>query len=98
MMKKIILACAGGFSTSMLMSKMRDAALEAGHEVNILAIPENDIHEHTDSDIILLGPQISHLLEDIQKEVNIPVEVINSLDYGMMNGSKVFEEAWNKIK
>ena len=37
-MIKIILACAGGFSTSLLVSKMQAAALKKGLDVEIEAI------------------------------------------------------------
>ncbi|MDH6364326.1 PTS system cellobiose-specific IIB component [Enterococcus sp. PF1-24] len=96
-MKKILLACAGGFSTSMLVNKMKEAATEKDYQVAINAVAETDIEEHLDANIILLGPQIAHRLEDIRNEVNIPVEVIDSLDYGMMNGAKVLDLAWEKI-
>jgi PTS system cellobiose-specific IIB component len=33
------------------------------------------------------------MLSDFQKRVDIPVEVINMQDYGMMNGEKVLKEA-----
>ncbi|MGM0110219.1 PTS sugar transporter subunit IIB [Enterococcus sp. DIV0187] len=96
-MKKILLACAGGFSTSMLVAKMKEAAIQKNYSVAIDAVAETDIEEHLDATIILLGPQIAHRLEDIRSEVTIPVEVIDSLDYGMMNGEKVLEMAWDKI-
>ena len=96
-MKKILLACAGGFSTSMLVAKMKEAAVAKNYEVVIDAVAETDIEEHLDAQIILLGPQIGHRLEDIRNEVNVPVEVIDSLDYGTMNGEKVLELALEKI-
>lgn len=96
-MKKILLACAGGFSTSMLVAKMKEAAAAKNYDVMIDAVAETDIEEHLDSNIILLGPQIAHRVDDIRNEVDVPVEVIDSIDYGMMNGSKVLETAWSKI-
>lgn len=96
-MKKILLACAGGFSTSMLVAKMKEAAEQQSYEVEIDAVAETDIEEHLDAQIILLGPQIAHRLEDIRGEVDVPVEVIDSLDYGTMNGGKVLDLAWGKI-
>lgn len=39
----IMLACAGGFSTSMLVERMKDAAKERGMEVNIDATAEGKV-------------------------------------------------------
>ena len=72
-MKKILLACAGGFSTSMLVAKMKEAAKEKGEEIWIDAVGDSDIEEHLDSDIILLGPQIAHRLEDLRENLSMPV-------------------------
>lgn len=96
-MKKILLACAGGFSTSMLVAKMKEAAQKLDCDVSIDAVAESDIEDHLDVQIILLGPQIGHRLEDIQAEVNVPVAVIDSIDYGTMNGEKVLTDALQKI-
>lgn len=43
-----------------------------------------------DADVILLGPQVGYRLEKV-KEIcpNTKVEVIDMMDYGMMNGEKV---------
>lgn len=97
-MKKILLACAGGFSTSMLVTKMKAAAEAKGAEFWINAVGDSDIEEHLDSDIILLGPQIAHRLEDLRENLSIPVFVIDSLDYGTMNGAAVLNFALKEIK
>ena len=43
-----------------------------------------------DGDVILLGPRVGYRLEKV-KEIcpNTKVEVIDMMDYGMMNGEKV---------
>lgn len=89
MIRKILLACAGGFSTSMLVQRMNEAASKKGLEVSILAVAEDNIPEHLDADIILLGPQIGHRLDDLQESMTMPVHVIEPFDYGTMNGENV---------
>ena len=96
-MKKILLACAGGFSTSMLVTAMLDAAKKKGIEVEIDAVAEADIENQMDVDILLLGPQIAHRLEELSEELSIPVLVIDSMDYGMMNGEKVLHDTLQKL-
>ncbi|MDF3002654.1 MAG: phosphotransferase system cellobiose-specific component [Bacillota bacterium] len=94
-MIRIILACAEGMSTSMLVIKMQEAAKKKGHEVEISAISEVQIKSKADEiDILLLGPQIRYLLGKMRTELGskIPViEVINMSDYGLMNGEKILD-------
>ena len=56
-MKKILLCCAAGMSTSMLVKKMQQAAEEHSLETMINAISISDIEEHLpEYDVVLLGP------------------------------------------
>lgn len=93
MSKKILLACAGGFSTSMLVTRMKEARGAEYEDYEILAVPEADIPNHLDSDILLLGPQIAYMLEDLTESFDFPVRCIDSYDYGTMNGVSVFNNA-----
>ncbi len=96
-MKNIILACMAGMSTSLLVSKMKKAAEEAGNDVHIEAMPFDALDAYEGPvDILLLGPQISYVLEEAKEKYEpkgIKVASINMMDYGMMNGKKVLEEA-----
>lgn len=96
-MLKIILACDAGMSTSIMVTKMRQAAVEKKIEVEIEAVPLKFLSEHLPGiDVVLLGPQMRYTLKKVQKELeaeNIPVDVINSVDYGMMRGDKVLDQA-----
>lgn len=91
-MRKIILACASGASTSMLVLKIREAAEKEGYEIVIHAIPVADIPEKAmDADIILLGPQVRFQVDKVSEMVDCPVEPIDSLMYGMMDGAGVLK-------
>lgn len=96
-MKRITLVCAAGMSTSLMVSKMNLAALNLGESVKIQAVPESDFGKYADeTDILLLGPQVSYTLDKMKAQYEpkgIKVAVINSLDYGTMNGEKVLKEA-----
>lgn len=96
-MIKIILACAAGMSTSLLVKKMQEEAERSNIEASIKAIPESTIEAHLDEcDVILLGPQVRFMLEDVRKIAepkNIPVEVVPMQFYGMMNGKATLEIA-----
>lgn len=96
-MKNIILVCAAGMSTSLLVNKMKSAAKEAGMEVHIQAMPASTFANYKEpTDVLLLGPQVSYLEKEMRatyEPKGIKVAVINMMDYGMMNGKKVLEDA-----
>lgn len=96
-MIKIVLFCNAGMSTSMLVSKMQQAAKKKGIDASINAFPEAQMSKSLDGvDVALLGPQIKFLFAKAQAvcgEKGIPVEVIAAVDYGMMNGEKVLDRA-----
>jgi PTS system cellobiose-specific IIB component len=95
MAKKILLVCAGGFSTSMLVVKMKEAAEKRGITVVIDACAENTIETNIPADVIMLGPQMGHAEDGIKAKVGseVPVTVIEMMDYGMMDGEKVLNVA-----
>ena len=98
--KTIMVACAAGMSTSMLVKRMQDAAKAEGKDYEIFAKSTSDIDAELASDhkpdVLLLGPQVGYLKNDVKKktdEAGIPMDVINMMDYGMMKGDKVLAAA-----
>lgn len=99
-MKKIMLVCNAGMSTSLLVQKMQTEAKNRGLDVEIEARPLNEAHDHlAEADVLLLGPQIGYTKGDFEKEVagRIKVEVINMLDYGRMNAAGIIDQALSLI-
>lgn len=101
-MKKILLVCAAGMSTSLLVRKMEQAAKEKNEEIIICATGQGEVKKNIrDTDILLLGPQVSYKEDSFIKEYGgvkgIPVKVINTVNYGMMDGKKVLEWALSLI-
>ncbi|GAA0115531.1 PTS sugar transporter subunit IIB [Clostridium senegalense] len=99
-MKKIMLVCCAGMSTSLLVEKMEKAAAKDNINVKIIAVGEIDLKNHMDVDVVLLGPQVRYLLNKIRKTMEpkgIPVDVIDSMMYGTMNGEKVLKKAMELI-
>lgn len=95
----IMLVCAAGMSTSMLVTKMQNAAKKKGLDAEIFAVAASEADKKLASqtiDVVLLGPQVRFMAKQFQEKLEplkIPVEVINMADYGMMNGAKVLEQA-----
>lgn len=95
----ILLACNAGLSTSMLVEKMRESALEQNLETEILAVSTNDIEDHVEEfDVVLLGPQVRFMKDQIQERISIPVDVIDGMDYGMLRGENVLKHGMELIK
>lgn len=100
-MKKILLVCSAGMSTSLLVSKMNNAAKEMGEEVFIEALPVSECSTRIDEvDIVLLGPQVRFQKPVVEKLANgrIPVEVIDMRLYGIMDGKSILKSTLTKIK
>ncbi|MFG5432809.1 PTS sugar transporter subunit IIB [Enterococcus faecalis] len=104
MSKKIMLACAAGMSTSLLVTKMQKAAEEKQFDTEIFAVPVSEAiqcAEEKNVDVVLLGPQVRYMLHQFKvdlKAKNIPVDVIPMTDYGMMDGAKVLSLAEKVMK
>lgn len=96
--KKVYLFCSAGMSTSMMAAKMQDAADAYNLPVTVGAYSTSDLDRivETDTpDCILLGPQARFLYRGIEDRFGdrIPVSVIDSRDYGTLNGERVLKKA-----
>lgn len=93
---RIMLACAAGMSTSILVRKMREAASKEGKDYEIWAVPVNDVENHEGKfDVLLLGPQVASSLDHFREFYKglIPVGVIPHKDYGLCKGDNVVKFA-----
>ncbi|MCW8330389.1 PTS sugar transporter subunit IIB [Photobacterium sp. SDRW27] len=96
-MKKILLCCSAGMSTSMLVKKMEQAAESRGMDCKIEAQPvsvfEDAIQEF---DVCLLGPQVRFQLDELRKtasQYGKQIDAISPMAYGMMKGEEVLDQA-----
>ncbi|MBS6503198.1 MULTISPECIES: PTS sugar transporter subunit IIB [Clostridium] len=99
MKKTIMLICAAGMSTSLMVTRMQKAAEEKGIEADIFAISASEADSYFTEkkvDVLLLGPQVRFMKSQFEEKVEplgIAIDVINMTYYGMMNGEKVLEQA-----
>ncbi|MFY4775181.1 PTS sugar transporter subunit IIB [Metabacillus sp. RGM 3146] len=95
---KILLCCAAGMSSSLLVSKMRKSAEELRIDCEIWAIPTDAVTQQIDqADVLLLGPHVRYLMMEFMElgeENNVPVGLIKAEDYGTFNGKKVLQQAF----
>ncbi|RBW67817.1 PTS sugar transporter subunit IIB [Bacillus taeanensis] len=93
----ILLCCAAGMSTSLLVTKMEKSAAEQGKEYKIWAVSGDTVGNHIDkADVLLLGPQVRYLLPQMKKlgeSKGVPVDIINPVHYGTCNGPEVLKTA-----
>lgn len=87
----ILLVCSAGMSTSMLVTRMLESANAKGMTIQIEAHPVAEVEMFgPEADAILLGPQVRFQLSNVKKLFpDKVVQVIDTRDYGMMNGEKV---------
>lgn len=89
-MRNIILFCAAGMSTSILVNKMKNAAKEMNYECDINAYAIADAPSYAqEADLILLGPQVRFRKAEIEKLCDVPVEIIDTRAYGIQDASSI---------
>ena len=91
---KILLVCAGGMSTGLLMKKMEKYWAEKGEPLEITACGVGEYKDIMKNyEMILVGPQVRFRLEEIKKTSGMPCAVIETVDYGMQNCPKLYKLA-----
>ena len=93
---RIMLACNAGMSTSLVVSKMQEAAKAEGKEYKIWAVEKGEIQEELGNFyVLLLGPQVRHILRRVTKLVGdqAAVDVIDGPAYGRCDGAAVLRQA-----
>ncbi|MFO8069647.1 MAG: PTS sugar transporter subunit IIB [Alkalibacterium sp.] len=102
--KNIMLVCAAGMSTSILVTNMQEVAKEKNIDAHIFAVSGSEVDEKLKTrpvDVMLLGPQVRYMrpeFEELAKKNDIAVEVINMRDYGTMNGENVLNAALDLVQ
>lgn len=94
-MKRIMLICSAGMSTSLLVSKMQKTAIEKNVEVEIWAVGAGGFKKDlSKADVILLGPQVRFMKAELVSLANgRPVDVIDIQSYGKVDGAGVLNHA-----
>ena len=102
-MKRFYLFCNAGMSTSLLASKMQKTADAHDLPIEIKAFSDaqmNDIVSEFNPEVILLGPQVKHLYDKVNEKYGQEhvVSVIDSTDYGNVDGVRVLKKAMKLYK
>lgn len=98
-MIRIILVCAAGMSTSILVNNMRKMAEPKD---TIHAYPISQLEDHIqDCDVVLVGPQIRFQMEMISKlahAFNKEAALMDQKSYAQMDAVKLLDLARSLIK
>ncbi|GFZ33512.1 PTS sugar transporter subunit IIB [Clostridium zeae] len=100
-MKRILIVCAAGMSTSLLVNKMMSAANDRNIDIEIFALPISKCaNVGSTVDAVLLGPQVKFLKGQVDKIIKgrVPVVVIDMKDYSMMDGKVVLDKTLALLK
>ena len=88
---RVLLVCAGGMSTSMLMKKMSKYAAEHGIDLEIAARGANEVKNGDGWVVVLLGHQIGYQADKIKAKLgDTPMDVMPMLEYGRQNCEAIF--------
>lgn len=91
--RKILLICAGGMSTGILMKKMEKYAEEHGINLKIDAVGMSAYEDmYKDYEVILLGPQVSYKKTEIEEITQMPIAVIAAYDYAIGNVANIMKQ------
>ena len=90
---KVLLVCAGGLSTSLLMTKMKSYWQEQNTELDVEACSLAEYKDRfKDFEVVLVGPQISYRLDMIKDETKLPCGAINSTDYALGRCDNIYRQ------
>lgn len=98
---KIVLCCAGGFSTTMLMDSMKKTVKDSAKlnidDFQFTAIPVDLLQSEVEGmDVLVIGPQIAHKIDYIKPIIDpyhIPYVIVDKDTYGKMDGATVMKMA-----
>ncbi|MDA0147745.1 PTS sugar transporter subunit IIB [Vibrio sp. LaRot3] len=99
---KIFLCCAAGMSTSMLVTKMEQAAKTKNIQCEISAHSVSEFEDCIKAcDVCLVAPQVKFRFEEFKQEataIGKQCGLIDMMNYGMLNGEAVLGQAMELYK
>ncbi len=91
---KLLIVCAAGMSSSILVEKCVDAAKSKDKEIEVKAVSMEALDSEKGKwDVCLIGPQVRYMKEKIKNELEIPIEVCDMQAYALADGNKVLDQA-----
>lgn len=87
-------------SSSLLVLKVRNAVKDAGFDYVVEGYDTNTVIKNSsDADVVLVAPQVRHMLKKYQAAIaHCPVEPMDMVAYGSMNGPMILAQARHLMK
>ena len=102
---KVVMVCAMGMSSSLLETKIREAAAAAGvpFEMRSINTPEMARWDFVTNrvDVVLVAPQVRFMRRNIAKAAEPHGVIVQDIDpvlFGMVEGEKLFQQIMTAIK
>lgn len=88
---RILLVCAGGLSSSIVMKKVKKYGEEIGEDIEINAVGTTAVEEESEKgyDCVLTAPQVRNRFAEIEKNCKIPVAAMPPQDYAIANAKNI---------
>lgn len=99
-MYKILLCCASGVTTNMLVSAIKESAKKEGIPLMCWAVGTLAVKfSWADADCVLVAPQSKADFNEVKEVVHgvVPCEMINDQDFIKMDGDAILKQAMNLI-
>ncbi len=101
-MKKILLCCNAGITSSLLVVKLRSEVEARGLDIEVDACSMLDaVNRLGDTDLLLLGPQVGYAKGDFDETANekgAVVDVIDAGDYARTNAPAILDAALARLE
>ncbi|MDR2834548.1 MAG: PTS sugar transporter subunit IIB [Streptococcaceae bacterium] len=95
----LLLVCAAGVSTNLMITQMRHLASIQRLQLDIISVSGNELDEAIHKYpvcAVLLSPQLRYMKNNVLPELNkmnIPIDVISMKDFGNLNSKNILKQA-----
>lgn len=100
---KIIILCAAGMSSSLIVNSMREAAEKQGVDIDVHCQPSLNFKDadYSSVNVVLLAPQVRGQAADIKAYLagyDVAVGDIGMYEYGLVKGDLILKQALSLAK
>ncbi len=94
---KILICCAGGFSSSIVEKKMREYGTKVGEEIEVHAVGTSEVDEIIKDgyQVLLYAPQVRNRARELQASADragIPCALMAPQDYALANAENIYKQ------
>jgi cellobiose PTS system EIIB component len=102
---KVVMVCAAGMSSSLLCTRISEAAVKQGLNMKVISLPSMTYKEigYDDVDAILIAPQVRGQKVEVEKYIaglglDIPIVQVGFQEYGLVKGDVVLANLLKELK